>query len=158
MGKANNGYTGRHHIRYAIMPHDGALDSRTVRTAYDFNHPMRILSSTSSNVVNTSIFRAVRLEGSLSLILDCIKRGEDDEDVSRGELPKRRGRSIIVRIYDSLGGTSRGLIKWDNDLLPVKKVFRTNILEDDGTELQIEDSTASISLRPFEVATYRLQL
>ena len=139
------------------MPHAGALDSRTVRAAYNFNHPMKILSSISS-VADTSIFKAVALEGSPSLILDCVKRGEDDEDVSRGELPRRKGRSVILRIYESLGGRSRGVIKWNSEVLPVKKVMRTNILEDDGAELQIGDDDAEISLRAFEVATYRLQL
>ena len=90
-------------------------------------------------------------------MLDCIKRGEDDEDVSRGELPKRKGRSIIVRIYDSLGGTSRGTIKV-SEMLHLKKVWKTNILEDDGTPLSIKDGEINIELRPFEVATFRLQL
>ena len=155
---ADSEHLGRHRIRYAIMPHTGALDSRTVRTAYNFNHPMRLVSSTSGNAVDTSIFRAITVDGNPSLILDCIKRGEDDEDVSRGDLPKRKGRSIILRVYESMGGTSRGLIQWDSEIIPVKQILRTNILEDDREELEIGADDVMIQLRPFEVATYRLQL
>lgn len=92
------------------------------------------------------------------MILDTIKRGEDDEDVSLGELPKRKGRSIIVRLFDSLGGKSRGLLRWG--VIPVKKAWKTNVLEDDLEEIKIESSGEGIEieLRPFEVATYRLQL
>lgn len=50
--------------------------------------------------------------------------------------------------------------------LPVKKAFKTNLLEDDLEELDFVHSEVSgkkvtnikITLRPFEVATYRLQL
>lgn len=149
---------GRHRIRYAIMPHEGPLDSRTVRAGYNFNVPL-ILQPASGNE-SAHLFKAISLNGSPSLILDAIKRGEDDEDVSRGELNKRSGQSVILRIYDSLGGKSRGTIETK---LPVKKVHKCNVLEDDGEELRAYGSDSGvvkvdIELRPFEVATYRLQL
>ena len=46
--------------------------------------------------------------GSKSIVLDTVKRGEDDEDVSTGGIPTRKGRSLVLRFYDSLGG--RGLL------------------------------------------------
>ena len=101
------------------------------------------------------------MEGNPALVLDTIKRGEDDEDVSRGELPKRGGRSIIVRIYESLGGKARGCLKLGS-VLGVKSVCQTNLLEDDGagcTMLELsEGKKVMIELRAFEVATFRLQL
>jgi alpha-mannosidase len=148
---------GRHHIRYAIVPHAGPLDHRIIRAGYNFNHPL-IVQAASGNE-NASAFKAIRLSGSKSLVLDAIKRGEDDEDVSRGELTKRRGQSVILRIYESLGGKSRGTI---HTKLPVKKVWKCNILEDDEAELATKADQGQLSvdieLRPFEVATYRLQL
>jgi alpha-mannosidase len=54
-----------------------------------------------------------------------------------------------------LGGTSKGTIKTSLD---VKKVWKTNVLEDDLEEMRIEDGEVEITLRPFEVATFRLQL
>ena len=73
-----------------------------------------------------SLFESVRVYGSESLILDCIKRGEDDEDVSCGELAQREGQSVILRIYESIGGKSRGTIETS---LPVKKIIKCNVLE-----------------------------
>lgn len=160
--KAPDGHAdmGRHHIRWAIMPHVGPLTSRTVRTAYNFNNPMAIyaLLADGSNKPNNALFSSIRLHGSDSLILDCIKRGEDDEDVSRGELAKREGQSIILRIYESMGGKSRGTIETS---LPVKKVTKCNLLEDDGEVCRTYGGTpvkCEIELRAFEVATFRLQL
>jgi alpha-mannosidase len=147
---------GRHHIRWAIMPHMGALGSPTVRTAYNFNNPMSLVSLRTGGKADTEVFKCVRLTGAESLVLDCVKRGEDDEDVSRGELTKRPGRSIILRIYESLGGKSRGRIE---TTLPVKKICRCNVLEDDGEECEMsETGKCSIELRAFEVASFRLQL
>lgn len=138
----------------------GPLDSRTIRTAYNFNHPMKLYahSSSSSSIASTSsLLSSITLTGAPSLILDCIKRGEDDEDVSVGGLPKRRGRSVIVRVYESLGGKSRGTL---NCTLRVKKVYKTNVLEDDEGEVRFDEGKGKceIELRPFEVATFRLQL
>ncbi|KAL2072506.1 hypothetical protein VTL71DRAFT_11849 [Oculimacula yallundae] len=145
---------GRHHIRWAILPHQGDLGSTTVRTGYNFNNPLKLTQS--SKTLEASAFSSpIKLTGNPSLILDCVKRGEDDEDVSRGELARRKGKSVILRIYDSLGGTSKGTIETSLD---VKKVWKTNILEDDEEEVKIEKSKIEITLRPFEVATFRLQL
>ena len=147
---------GRHHIRWAIMPHAGQLSSQTVRAAYNFNNPMELCSVNSGGKAEKDLFKSIILTGSESLIMDCIKRGEDDEDVSRGELTKRAGRSIILRIYESMGGKSRGTLEMT---LPVKKVCKCNVLEDDGDECKIYGKgKCDIELRAFEVATFRLQL
>lgn len=148
---------GRHHIKWAIMPHQGSLSSATVRAAYNFNHPLR-LASLVDNKPPKEIFSAITLSGGKSLVLDTIKRGEDDEDVTGGQFSPRSGQSVILRIYESLGGKTRGTIE---TTLPVKKAFKTNILEDDLESVEISGKTKlsiDIELRAFEVATFRLQL
>ena len=40
----------------------------------------------------------------------------------------------------------------------MQKVWKTNVLEDDEVELSLKNGAVDIELRPFEVATYRLQL
>ncbi|KAL4992077.1 glycosyl hydrolases family 38 N-terminal domain-containing protein [Aspergillus falconensis] len=161
---------GRHTIRYAILPHNGPLDSRTVRAGYEFNHPLILdnslaLPDEQSVSVVSAFLRKIELTGSPSLILDAVKRGEDDEDIDGDpdiSLPssKRTGQSIILRIYESLGGKSRGVIR---TAFPVKKVWKCNVLEDDEVMLDLVDDgdgwkKVDIGLRAFEVATYRLQL
>ena len=42
--------------------------------------------------------------------------------------------------------------------LPVRKVFMTNILEDDLEEVPLEDGVIPLLHKPFEVITLRLQL
>lgn len=150
---------GRHHIRYAILPHAGALDERTIRAGYHFNHPLAVEQASSQSPVLHSALKSVSIKGAPSIVLDAVKRGEDDEDVSTGALPPRSGKSVILRAYESLGGKARGTIQ---SSLPVKRVWKCNVLEDDGEELQYQSLDGGVAididLRAFEVATYRLQL
>ena len=117
----------------------------------------------SENLASTSsLLSSIALDGNPALILDTIKRGEDDEDVSRGELATRQGKSIILRIYESLGGKARGTLKL-GEMLGVQNVCRTNLLEDDEGRCDVmlglgKDKEVKIELRAFEVATFRLQL
>jgi len=102
----------------------------------------------------------VKVVGSPGIILDTVKRGEDDKDV-KGEdiLVDRSGRSVILRLYESLGGKASTDVK---STLPLKGVWKTNLLEDDLETIPIAkcgmETIFKITLRPFEVATYRLLL
>lgn len=171
---------GSHQVRWAMFPHVGGLSSRTVRAAFEFNNPMRVLSHGDPAAVK-ELLSAIHLVdehdevasgSSAAIVIDAIKRGEDDEDVSRADLPARTGRSLVVRMYEALGGRARAKLVWCKDL-PVESVCRCNILEDDddrhghGGDLSIIESAdadaderraVSIHLRPFEILTLRLQL
>lgn len=145
---------GRHHIRWAIMPHRGGLSADTVRTAYAFNSPLKLLVAKSEHGPLSDGF-PISLEGDDSLVLDTIKRGEDDEDIISDDLPARKGKSVVVRVYESLGGRSRGYVV---TRLPVSKVYKTNLLEDDEEEIAFSNGQFKIDLGPFQVGTYRLCL
>ena len=150
---------GQHTIRWAILPHKGPLSATTVRAAYAFNSPLKLLSAPSATIQALSGENPIKLvnrDDSESLVLDTVKRGHDDEDISPGEgLRTNKGQSVIVRVYESLGGTSRGTVKTSFD---VKRVTKTNILEDDLEDISVSDGQFDIKLRPFEVATYKIQL
>lgn len=133
------------------------MSHETVRAAINFNNPIRIASHPSPESINPllSAFRITGLK-SENLVLDTVKRGEDDEDVSRGELPRRKGRSVVLRVYDALGGRTKGRLEWGR--IPVKKAWKVNVLEDDLEVMNIGSGGMEIELRAFEVASYRLQL
>ncbi|KAK3208721.1 hypothetical protein GRF29_77g1744205 [Pseudopithomyces chartarum] len=159
-----NADMGRHHTRYAIFPHAGPLDQGTVRKAFEFNNPLRVVSRKASAASGTPILQAFQIHGAPNLVLDAIKRGEDDEDVSRGELPVKKGQSVILRVYDALGGKSKAVLTWGD--LNVKRAVKVNALEDEieGKEgevviTEVEGKKgAKIEVRAFEVATYKLVL
>ncbi|KAH7068519.1 glycosyl hydrolases family 38 N-terminal domain-containing protein [Paraphoma chrysanthemicola] len=158
---------GRHHTRYAIFPHTGSLDERTVRKAFEFNNPLKIIGRSPSSTPTTSpdhnLLNSFHIHNAPNLVLDTIKRGEDDEDVSRGELPVKKGHSVILRIYDALGGKSKGVLTWGD--LNVRKVVRCNALEDEESGGVLEvcgieggGKGARLEVRAFEIVTVKLVL
>jgi alpha-mannosidase len=150
---------GMHSTRYAIFPHQGPLNHVTVRKAFEFNNPLKIVghSSPSHGLLNT-----FNIHNAPNLVLDTIKRAEDDEDISRGDLPVKKGHSVILRIYDSLGGKSKGVLTWG--ALRVKRVVRCSALEDEEEEVkeyrELEDGEKGvvIAVRAFEIVTVKVEL
>lgn len=157
---------GRHTTRYAIFPHKGGLDERTVRKAFEFNNPLKLVGHKPGTTIDSSLLQTFHIHDAPNLIIDTIKRGEDDEDVSRGELPLRKGHSIILRIYDALGGKNRGFLTW-SDAVKVRKVVKTNALEDEIEDLkglgELHDMEnggkkkgITVEVRAFEIVTLKL--
>ena len=152
-----NADMGQHAIRWAIFPHSGSLGPETVKAAYALNNPLEVYSGSEKTLTE---FRGCPIKlvdhDSGSLVLDTIKRGHDDEDVSRHEgIRVNSGQSIIVRVYESLGGQGRGTFHTE---FIVKRAAKVNILEDEIEDIPVEDGKVPVKLRPFEVATFKLQL
>ncbi|KAI5786447.1 glycosyl hydrolases family 38 N-terminal domain-containing protein [Peziza echinospora] len=153
-----NADIGRHSFRYAILPHSGPVDETVIRTARDFNNTLRAAFVTGKQHLKLS--SAIRVTGASGIILDAVKRGEDDSDIVGGDIIRpRKGKSIVIRLYESLGGKSTAVVE---SALPVKGVWKTNLLEDDLEEVHLKTTDGEahfkITLRPFEVVTYRLEI
>jgi len=151
---------GRHHMKWAILPHAGPLDHRTVRAGFEFNSPLRVHRHPDPVEVE-ALMKAFKFEqgSSESLVVDTVKRGEDDEDVGYGGdhgVRKRKGRRVVLRVYDSLGGLSRGVIGLGP--VRVKRAWKCNLLEDEGEEVEVGEKGLEVELRAFEVATFVLEL
>lgn len=113
---------GRHTFRYAILPHQGSLSEVTVRTAAAFNNPLRcgyVVRGTAVTEARELMDTLEIRDGSPGVLMDTVKRGEDDKDVSTGGLPVRKGgRSLICRVYDSLGGRANAVVHTYVDVFP----------------------------------------
>lgn len=152
-----------HVFEYAIYPHKGALGADTVKLGWNFNYRIeKALIDPKKQLAR--LLGAVKLEGGDSLILSHIKRGENDEDVNDMEHIKSEGKSLVLRVYESLGGATSGVLKFDTSVLKIAKVFKTNALEDEtdpavGAELKVNDKgELPIKLRAFEIATFKVVL
>ena len=100
------------------------------------------------------------------VVIDTIKRGEEDFEYY-GQKPKDpKSFSIIVRLYESLGVHAKPTNKIG---LPVKSTAITNLLEDVdedkstdlgfGTYSDEEDTTyVQLELNPFEIKTFKITL
>jgi alpha-mannosidase len=154
---------GEHDFEYAIYPHKGGLGPDTVQLAHNLNYQLDKVIPDESKFL-TKLLNSVRLTGDRSLILSHIKRGENDHDVNVYDSFKTESKqtSIVLRVYESLGGGATGTLSFDGDIIKIDKIYKTNALEEENNEygqhLEVKDNKVSIKLKGFEIATYKVYL
>ena len=131
---------GRHHFKYAIMPHEGDWRQADVlREAVLMNYPITWTAKPESLAEGS----LVSVSGS-ALVCDTVKPAED-------------GRGTILRLYDPYGvsGTANLVTQ-----LPCNQAWFCNALEDDLEEIDIEETSSAQQIQlnhgPFEVITVRI--
>lgn len=151
---------GSHEIKYSIYPHRGPLSSKTVKLALEFNYNYEYMISAE---IYEDFENIIKIRGDSNVILSNIKRGEDDQDLhSNYALSKKSDdSSMVVRVYESLGGESNATLLTS---LPISRVEKI-----DNLELKIlgkvefscckenkKIKEIPITLRPFEIASFKL--
>ncbi|CCD26518.1 alpha-mannosidase NDAI_0H03450 [Naumovozyma dairenensis CBS 421] len=148
---------GSHEISYAIFPHKGMLSADTVKLAHEFNYTDKYqlsvnLAKAFNNIIN--------IKGDENVILSNIKRGEDDKGIkSEYALKTNENDTMVVRVYESLGGEATATLF---SSLPIKSVEKIDNLELEVEELVTVKKNEKdifeipITLRPFEIASYRI--
>lgn len=144
---------GKHSFRYGVLAHKGPLSSTTVRAAYNFNNPLRAWFVALSDAGAALGGHKFGLQGPTNLVLSNVKRAEVDST--------KKSTNVVLRVYESLGGQTKGKLVIDHP--NVVSVTKTCALEYSKERQVVQKSTGGpfvvdISLRAFEVATYRVEL
>ncbi len=133
---------GRHEFTYSLLPHAGDLrEGRVIEQAYCLNAPLIVRDlkpATGPLPASHSFFLSSRP----GAVIETIKVAED-------------GGAIVVRLYESEGG--RGPLKLTTTL-PVRKAWRTNLLEKEEKSLPINNGVVRLDLQPFEIVTIKFAL
>lgn len=157
-----NADIGVHHFKYAIYPHKGALSSKTVKMGYQFNYPAyKVGGSGGAGVKLASKVNDFIKISSMNdnLVLSNIKRAEDDDEfASSASQSSSEESSVIVRVYESLGGSAKGLLEFGKEF---KKVEKVDLLERDITDKNTKLKTVAnnkieITSRPFEIQSFKI--
>lgn len=136
---------GEHRFIYSLLPHSGGWDETTIRAAYALNDPM-IVATPGADTAGTTAQENEQLMASLlridrpNMVVETVKRAED-------------GAGIIVRMYESR--RQRGPVT----LTPgfrVGEAWRTNLLEENQSAVEVHDGQIHFSVRPYEIVTLRL--
>jgi alpha-mannosidase len=148
---------GRHEFSWAVMPHVGSfLESDVPMAAFIYNSPLHVRTVPGQHASHVVPSLPFWLEGAPNIILETIKRGEDDFE------PNASSTTVILRLYEAFGG--HGSVKLHvGKQVPVKRAYVTNILEDTKGELGLvsttgQHSTLKLEFRSFEVKTVKLEL
>jgi alpha-mannosidase len=72
------------------------------------------------------------------------------ENIKKAE----RSDAWIVRLYEAVGYHSECKLELRDD---ITEAYESNIMEEEGNEFLIDNNSASLSFRPFEVKTVLLR-
>jgi alpha-mannosidase len=83
-----------------------------VRAGHNFNHPLRVghVGSLPAAKKVSEVMESIQISGTPNVILDTVKRGEDDHDVTSAPIRKRHSRNVILRLYEAYGGKGKATI------------------------------------------------
>jgi alpha-mannosidase len=130
---------GRHQFTYSLLPHSGDFrEAGVIQQAYSLNVPLlvRQVAPQPGTLGPEHSFFSTDRQG---VIIESIKNAED-------------GNGLILRLYEAWG--SRGSVKVSTTL-PVKTVYRTDLLERPIEAVQCAGNAVRCDLKPFEISTLR---
>jgi len=97
------------------------------------------------------------LEGAPNVMLETIKRGENDFDSH--SFAEGKTKTVILRLHENMGG--RGVVKLSSKI-HISKATIVNILEDHLEELDVvtdlDRDVIDLTFRAFEIKTVMLTL
>ena len=124
------GDEGTHRFAYAMLPHVGGFSVEgVVRPAYEFN--------VSPTVVRGGAQDSLLTVDAPNVIVESVKWAEDAE-------------AFVVRLYEAGRTGVWATIRFG---VPVASAQETNLLEEEGTPVEIADGAMRLWFRPFEIKT-----
>ena len=145
-----------------MLPHKHHFHQTEVpQLAAAFNAPLRVqyLPEAAMKSASSDIRGPFRIEGAPNVIIDTIKRGDDDDFLSSSA-----SKSVICRIYESKGGHAKATL---TTTLPIAKASIVDLLERKIEDLEIVSSQAKdesgkqsvkLNFRGFQVVTVKFEL
>lgn len=136
------------------MPHTARFqESGAYKQAMRFVNDVYVRTTTGPAPALAASSFAVVGERADSIILEAIKRGEDDEE--------RGAKTLVLRLFESQGGRARGTLELTG--LRVAKLQWVNILEEPlGPEVVATSDAGStrvqLDFRAFEIKTLHVYL
>jgi alpha-mannosidase len=134
---------GEQRFTYSLLPFTGPFGtSRVVRTGYELNAPAAAeLSDKPDTPVKTgAVFSLFSVEGD-AVIAECIKSPEQ---------AKAGAKSLAIRLYESLGGRTRTVLRFSKELATAEA---TDMLEGNPKPLPFSGKELALEFRAFEIKT-----
>lgn len=140
---------GNHRFTYSLLPHSGHWNETTIAAAYVMNDPL-IVTAGHKKAESGAVFDINKTYSDLSqsmissansnVVIETVKMAED-------------GNGIIVRIYESQ--RMRGYVNLTTGFA-LGAVWKTNLLEENHTQLQQFNNCINLYVLPYEIVTLRL--
>lgn len=135
-----NADKGKHKIKYALYTHEGAVNaSDTANVAYKFNNPAYAIETEGLGTLDSEY--SLVASNCDNVFTETVKLSED-------------GNDVIVRLYEAKR------MKKDVTLtfgFNVEKVYITDMLENEISEVKVNNNAVTITVKPFEIVTLKIK-
>ncbi|CEQ42209.1 SPOSA6832_03996, partial [Sporobolomyces salmonicolor] len=133
--------------------------------ARSFNYPLHLRRVSSKSLASLSLALAepFRLTGARNLVLDTVKRGEDDH-FAAASIAKHEA-TVVCRFYEAFGGHGKGVFETS---LPIEEAAVCDLLERELEPVEVVKTTdersgrttysMALELRGFEVKSLKLKV
>jgi alpha-mannosidase len=135
---------GEHQFKYSLYPHLGSWNEETQREAYLLNDPIIVFKS------NVEGRTSGKQEASLHSLVSVIEPNVIIETIKCAE----DGDGIIVRLYESQRKRGPVQVRFG---CTVESVWVTNLLEENESELSVENDSIVLNLKPYQIVTLRVK-
>jgi alpha-mannosidase len=127
-------------LKYALVPHAGDWRAAVPwRTGMEFNQPL---------IVQTVAAHAGKLPAKWGLL------EVSDENAVISALKPGSGGTVILRVYEAAGRSSRGVSAvWQ---VPISRVQETNLIEDSDDLIESQRDRFTFDLKPYEIKTFKV--
>jgi alpha-mannosidase len=139
---------GEQRFTYSLLPFTGPFGkSGVVRAGYELNAPAGVELSDKPDAPagDTAKYSLFTVEGN-SVIAECIKAPEK----ARGITGAGKGPGLTIRLYESLGGRARTVLRFSRNLA---EAFVTDMLEDNPKAAAFSGKELPLEFRAFEIKT-----
>lgn len=132
---------GEHTFSYSIMPHLGTFASGGVVAASRLlvNQPVAHVADSHPGKL-PSAMSLLQVEPA-EVVVETLKAAHD-------------GQGLVLRMYEARGQHEKVNVKF---ALPLNTVQECNLMEDPEAAADFKDGCLKVSLRPFEIKTFRLK-
>jgi alpha-mannosidase len=132
---------GAHRFTYSLLPHAGNWGEETIGAAYALNDPLQVYTPQRvSSIPAMQALPALFSVDKPNVVIETVKRAED-------------GNGIIVRLYECQ--RRRGTVTLTTGFT-VAEAWHTNLLEENGEQMQSQGTQVTFSIKPYEIVTLRL--
>lgn len=136
----------RHLFTLSFMAHEGTWqEAGVLAEAYNLNNPLQAVRMTAGTEVNdrdalTENYSYIS-SSEEGITVEVVKKAFDSDDT-------------VIRVYESFGQTHEGVLNFAFDLLDVEEV---NLLEEPIAAAEWNAKQLKLSLKPFEIRTYKIK-
>ncbi|MDR3139461.1 MAG: glycosyl hydrolase-related protein [Treponema sp.] len=143
---------GEQRFTYSLLPFSGPFDeSPVIRAAYELNDPARAVPASvadcgpgAGKTPAPAAYSLFTLEGK-GIIAESLKAPEDS---------RPGGKSLMIRLYESLGGRAGAVLRFSRELAAAQV---TDMLELNPRALPVSGKELALDFRAFEIKTVVVQ-